>query len=77
MNFEGIRKVGISIFASAGVAGLIIGLAAQKVIGSVLAGLQIDFTQPIRLDDVVVVEASYCLGSSGDVAGKHDPFYPG
>jgi len=57
MNFESIRKVGISIFASAGVAGLIIGLAAQKVTGNILAGIQIAFTQPIRLDDVVVVEA--------------------
>jgi len=56
MTFESIRKVGISLFASAGVAGLIIGLAAQKVIGSVLAGIQIAFTQPIRLDDVVIVE---------------------
>ncbi len=59
MTFESIRKVGISIFASAGVAGLIIGLAAQKVIGSVLAGIQIAFTQPIRLDDVVVVEGEW------------------
>jgi small-conductance mechanosensitive channel len=56
MTFEEIRKVGISLFASAGVAGLIIGLAAQKVIGSVLAGIQIAFTQPIRIDDVVIVE---------------------
>ncbi len=56
MTFDGIRKIGVSLFASAGVAGLIIGLAAQKVIGSVLAGIQIAFTQPIRLDDVVIVE---------------------
>ena len=56
MTFDEIRKFGISIFASAGVAGLIIGLAAQRAIGSVLAGIQIAFTQPIRLDDVVIVE---------------------
>jgi small-conductance mechanosensitive channel len=46
----------VSLFASAGVAGLIIGLAAQKVIGSILAGFQLAITQPIRIDDVVIVE---------------------
>ncbi len=56
MTFDEIKKFGISIFASAGIAGIIIGLAAQKVIGSVLAGIQIAITQPIRLDDVVIVE---------------------
>ncbi len=56
MLFEGFRSVGVSIFASAGIAGLIIGLAAQKALGSILAGLQIAITQPIRLDDVVIVE---------------------
>ena len=59
MTFDSIRKVGVSIFASAGVAGLVIGLAAQKVIGSVLAGIQIAFTQPIRLEDVVIVEGEW------------------
>ncbi|MGS2761800.1 mechanosensitive ion channel family protein [Sinomicrobium sp. M5D2P9] len=59
MSFENIRKIGISIFASAGVAGIILGLAAQKVFGSMLAGLQIAFTQPIRVDDVVVVEGEW------------------
>ena len=56
MTFEGIRRIGISLFASAGVAGIIIGFAAQKLIASVLAGFQIAITQPIRLDDVVIVE---------------------
>jgi small-conductance mechanosensitive channel len=56
MTFEGIRRVGISLFASAGVAGIIIGFAAQKLLGSILAGFQIAITQPIRLDDVVIVE---------------------
>ena len=41
MTFEGIKRIGISLFASAGVAGIIIGFAAQKVIASVLAGFQI------------------------------------
>jgi small-conductance mechanosensitive channel len=56
MTFDGIRRIGVSLFASAGVAGIIIGFAAQKVIASVLAGFQIALTQPIRLDDVVIVE---------------------
>lgn len=56
MLFEGVRNIGVSIFASAGIAGLIIGLSAQKALGTILAGLQIAITQPIRLDDVVIVE---------------------
>ncbi len=56
MSFDGIRSIGVSLFASAGVAGIIIGFAAQKVIASVLAGFQIALTQPIRIDDVVIVE---------------------
>lgn len=56
MTFDGIRRIGISLFASAGVAGIVIGFAAQKMLGNILAGFQIAMTQPIRLDDVVVVE---------------------
>ncbi len=56
MTFDGIRRIGISLFASAGVAGIIIGFAAQKLLGSILAGFQIALTQPIRIDDVVIVE---------------------
>ncbi len=56
MQFEAVRNIGISIFASAGIAGLILGLAAQKALGTILAGFQIAITQPIRLDDVVIVE---------------------
>ncbi len=56
MQFEGVRNIGISLFASAGIAGLVIGLAAQKALGTIFAGIQIAITQPIRLDDVVIVE---------------------
>ena len=59
MTFEQIRKVGVSLFASAGVAGIILGFAAQKLIGNVLAGFQIAFAQPIRLEDVVIVEKEW------------------
>lgn len=59
MTFEEIREVGISIFASAGVAGIIIGFSAQKLIGTILAGIQIAIAQPIKLDDVVIVEGEW------------------
>jgi small-conductance mechanosensitive channel len=56
LSFEGIRKIGIGLFASAGLAGIIIGLSAQKVVGTLLAGIQIAVTQPFRIDDAVLVE---------------------
>ncbi len=56
MLFDDVKKLGTTLFASAGIAGIIIGLASQKVIAAVLAGLQIAITQPIRLDDVVIIE---------------------
>jgi len=59
MSFENIRSIGVSVLTSAGIAGIIIGLAAQKAIGTLLAGIQIALTQPIRLDDVVIVEGEW------------------
>ena len=56
MTFPAVRKLGVSILASAGVIGIIIGFAAQKTLGNLLAGIQIALAQPIRLDDVVIVE---------------------
>jgi small-conductance mechanosensitive channel len=53
------REVGISLFASAGVAGLVIGMAARPVLSNLIAGIQIAFTQPIRIDDAVVVEGEW------------------
>lgn len=53
------RQIGISLFASAGIAGLAVGLAAQPVLANLIAGLQIAFTQPIRIDDAVVVEGEW------------------
>jgi small-conductance mechanosensitive channel len=55
MTFPSVRHLGMSLLASAGVAGLVIGLAARSVLGNLLAGLQIALTQPLRLDDVVVI----------------------
>lgn len=59
MSFDGIREIGVSVFASAGVAGIIIGFSAQKLIATVIAGVQIALAQPIRLDDVVIVEGEW------------------
>ena len=56
MNFESARKLGTGLLTSAGILGIIVGFAAQKSIANLLAGFQIAFTQPIRIDDVVVVE---------------------
>jgi small-conductance mechanosensitive channel len=59
ISFDKIRQLGISIFASAGIAGIVIGFAAQKMIASFIAGLQIALTQPIRIDDAVFVEGQW------------------
>ncbi len=59
MQFEVVRNVGVSLLASAGLAGLVIGLAAQKSISTLLAGIQLSMTQPIRLGDQVVVEGEF------------------
>lgn len=56
MLFDDVKRIGISLFASAGIAGVVIGLAAQRIIAAVIAGLQIAITQPIRIDDVVIIE---------------------
>lgn len=59
MSMPMAREVGLSLFASAGVAGLVIGIAAQPVLANLIAGLQIAITQPIRIDDAVVVEGEW------------------
>jgi small-conductance mechanosensitive channel len=59
MQFEVVRNVGVSLLASAGIAGLVIGLAAQKSISTLLAGIQLSITQPIRMGDQVVVEGEF------------------
>ncbi|HEY1170254.1 MAG TPA: mechanosensitive ion channel domain-containing protein [Verrucomicrobiae bacterium] len=56
MVFDSVRQLGTSLLASAGVVGIVIGFAAQRSIASLLAGIQIAFTQPIRIDDQVNIE---------------------
>jgi small-conductance mechanosensitive channel len=55
-TFDSVRQYGVSLFASAGVAGLVAGLAARPVLSNLIAGVQIAMTQPIRLEDAVIVE---------------------
>jgi small-conductance mechanosensitive channel len=59
MTFPRARQFGASLLASAGVAGLVIGLAAKSVFSNLLAGLQIALAQPIRIDDVLIVEGEW------------------
>ena len=56
MRFERVQELGTSILASAGIVGIVVGFAAQRTIGTLFAGMQIAWTQPIRIDDVVIVE---------------------
>ncbi len=59
MSFEQVRQYGVSLFASAGVAGLAVGIAARPLLSNLIAGVQIAMTQPIRIQDVVIVEGEY------------------
>ncbi|MFI7585675.1 mechanosensitive ion channel family protein [Spongisporangium articulatum] len=59
MSFPGLRTFGTSLLASAGLAGVVAGLAAQTTLGNVFAGLQLAFTDAVRIDDVVVVEGEW------------------
>lgn len=59
LSFDSMRKLGAGLLTGVGVGGIIIGFAAQKSLGNLLAGFQIAFTQPIRIDDVLVVEGEW------------------
>jgi small-conductance mechanosensitive channel len=62
MTFDSVRQFGISLFASAGIAGIALGLAARPVLGNIISGVQLALTQPVRLGDLLVFE-----GQSGTV----------
>jgi small-conductance mechanosensitive channel len=59
MTFPAIRAIGTGLLASAGVAGIVVGLAARPLFENLVAGVQIALTQPIRIDDVVIVEGEF------------------
>jgi small-conductance mechanosensitive channel len=59
LTFERVRQLGAGLLASAGIAGIVLGFAAQRGIATVLAGIQIAISQPIRVDDVVIIEGEW------------------
>jgi small-conductance mechanosensitive channel len=69
LTFPNVRQIGTSLLASAGVAGLALGFAAKPVLGNLIAGLQIALTQPIRLDDVVIIENEW--GRIEEITGTY------
>jgi small-conductance mechanosensitive channel len=69
MTFPAVRHVGAGLLASAGLAGLAVALAVKPVLSNVIAGLQIALAQPIRIDDVVVVEGHW--GRIEEIATTH------
>jgi small-conductance mechanosensitive channel len=59
MQFEVVRTVGVSLLASAGVAGVVLGFAAQRTLGGVIGGIELAFTQPLRIGDTVVIDGEF------------------
>ena len=59
MSFATVRRIGTGLLTSAGIASVIVGFAAQRSLGNLLAGFQIAFTQPLRIDDALVVEGEF------------------
>jgi small-conductance mechanosensitive channel len=59
LQFDVVRSVGMSLLASAGVAGVVLGFAAQKSLGALLAGIQISLSQPIRIGDAVIMQGEF------------------
>jgi len=69
MTFPGARQLGASLLASAGVLGLVGGLAARPVFSNLIAGLQLALAQPIRLDDVLIVQGEW--GRVEEITGTY------
>ncbi|MDP1955127.1 MAG: mechanosensitive ion channel [Polaromonas sp.] len=69
MTFPGARQFGASLLASAGVVGLVVGIAARPIFSNLIAGLQIALAQPIRLDDVLIVQGEW--GRVEEITGTY------
>jgi len=69
LTIPGVRQLGTSLLASAGVAGIVLGMAAKPVLSNLIAGLQIALTQPIRLDDVVIIQGEW--GRIEEITGSY------
>jgi small-conductance mechanosensitive channel len=59
MTFPEVQQYGVSLLASAGVAGIVLGIALQPVLKNIFAGIQLAITQPIRIDDALIVEGEW------------------
>ena len=59
ITFQGAQALGASLLASAGIIGIIVGVAARPTISNVIAGLEIFFSEPLRIEDVVVIEGEW------------------
>ena len=59
LSIDEFRRIGTSLLASVGIAGIIVGVSAQKTVGTFLAGIHIALAQPIRIDDVIVAEGEW------------------
>src|SRR6185437_8930933 len=69
MTFSSVRQYGVSLFASAGAAGLIVGLAARPLLSNLIAGVQIAVTQPVRIENAVIIENEW--GWVEDIASTY------
>ena len=69
MTFDSVRQYGVSLLASAGAAGLVAGLALQPLLKNLVAGIQLAITQPIRLEDAVIVEGEW--GNVEEIAATY------
>jgi small-conductance mechanosensitive channel len=69
MTFPGARQLGASLLASAGVIGIVAGIAARPVFSNLIAGLQLALAQPIRLDDVLIVQGEW--GHVEEITGTY------
>lgn len=72
MTFPDVRQIGASLLASAGIVGVVVGFAARPVLSNLLAGLQIAITEPIRLNDVLVVDGEW--GRVEEITGTYVTF---
>ncbi|OYX52011.1 MAG: hypothetical protein B7Y97_03920 [Sphingomonas sp. 32-66-10] len=59
LSIPSVRSVGVTLMASAGLAGLAVGAAAQPALKNIIAGIQMAFTEPIRIDDVVIIDGEW------------------
>ena len=72
MSIPGVRRIGTSLLASAGIAGVVVGFAARPVLSNLLAGLQIALTEPIRINDVLIVQGEW--GRVEEITGTYVVF---